>query len=275
MKKALLVSLLLGGASTGTIAQSVDDSKPSTITPQVSIEQFNWIENYTTGKAGIKFELKPSNKLNINLDLGAYKDINKPYATQSNGNAFSINFSDYKTTPPYTANINPLYNQPKASLSGFYANIDAGVPFKLSDSTNISIEPFIGLEGKIWSRALLYGQEGEQTVFEEKYKFLSPTLGAKLNYTTKSKVKLTLRIGVSYPAVSKLKTDEKNLTAPNTEFNLSKHLSPSIEAAAKIKKLTIKIRYERLNLGSTDSLKGITQPSTKANVTGFSIGYDF
>jgi hypothetical protein len=91
------------------------------------------------------------------------------------------------------------------------------------------VEPFIDL----WS-----GRRANY--FEEKYKFLSPSLGAKLNYTSKSKVKLTLRIGVSYPAVSKLKTDEKNLTAPNTEFNLSKHLSPSIEAAAKIKSLLLR-----------------------------------
>ncbi|WP_044173292.1 hypothetical protein [Flectobacillus major] len=274
MKKALLISILIGGSLPVIHAQTGND-KPLTITPHISVENFNWIEKSTVGKAGVNFELKPSAKLNINLDLGAYKSLGSTYGAQENGASFSVNFSDFKTTPPYTSSVNPNDSRPKAILQGGFVNLDVGIPFKLSDSTDVSVEPFIGLEGKMWNRSLVFGQEGSSTTFDEKYKFLSPALGAKLNYNTKSKIKLTLRVGVSYPAISKLKTDEKNLSAPNTELNLSKHLSPSIEAGAKIKKMTIKIRYERLNIGSADSLRGISQPSTKANITGISIGYDF
>ena len=72
-----------------------------------------------------------------------------------------------------------------------------------------------------------------------------------------------------------MKTDEKNLTLPNTEIDLTKMLSPSIELGARIKKVTIKLRYERINFGTADTIRGYSMPSSSANISGVSIGYDF
>jgi hypothetical protein len=68
--------------------------------------------------------------------------------------------------------------------------------------------------------------------------------------------------------------DEKNLTLPN-EIDLTKMLSHSAELGVKVKKVTIKLRYERINIGTSDSISGYTNSASRANVTGISIGYDF
>jgi hypothetical protein len=70
-----------------------------------------------------------------------------------------------------------------------------------------------------------------------------------------------------------MKTNAKSLAIPNSEIDLTKYLSPSIELGARIKKVTIKLRYERINMGNTDTLRGCSSPSV--NTTGLSIGYDF
>lgn len=274
MKKAILICMLT--ASTQALfAQNESSGKEKAlqIQPYISLKNSSWFENNLVGSLGIHLGIKPSTKLNINLDLGGFRNITRNFAKPENGVAYSLNFSDAKTTPPISASM--AAETPQATFQGAFANIDAGIPFKLKDSSSIQLEPFLGIEGKLWNRSLVFGEGSTQTTFDEKYYFLAPSFGAKLHYAPKPKVKLTLRVAVNHPVVAKVKTDEKNLTAPNTSIDLGKQLSPNIEIGAKIKRLTIKVRYERLNIGAADSLKGLYQPASKANLSGISVGYEF
>ncbi len=268
MKRFIHLTIILCATSLGVRAQS-DSLKFITISPTGSIKNIDWLEKNTVGQFGIDFKLQPSKNINITLGSALFKTIGASVLTPSNPAAF---YSSYDKFGSHTGFVSTA---PKTTYSGGFINADVGIPFKLRDSSNISIEPFLGLEGKIWQRTTDYGTEGSRLLVEEKYKFLSPSFGAKLNYSTKSKVKLTLRISGSYPIVSKLKLDEKNLNLPNAELDLKRQLSPAVEIGAKIKKLTIKLRYERINFGSSDSLRGFATPSSRANVSGVSVSYDF
>ncbi len=269
MKRFILLTFIICGSSLGVTAQSGDSLKFITITPTGAIRHINWLEKNTIGEVGIELKLQPSKKLNFTLGSGLFKTIGGNVLSPSNSEAFMANNDKFFSNPSFVS------ASPKTTYSGGFINVDVGIPFKLRDSSKISLEPFLGLEAKIWGRSSDYGTESNPLLVEEKYKFLSPSFGAKLNYATKSKVKLTLRISGSYPLISKLKLDEKNLNLPNAELDLKRQLSPSVEIGAKIKKLTIKLRYERINFGSSDSLRGFAAPASKANVSGVSVSYDF
>ena len=279
----ILFGIFLSGFSLSVIAQSSDNQKPITITPALSVQNLNWLENGTLGLASLKIQTHISKKINLSVEGGAFKSLGTTKPTFSNINAVPsyscAAFGDYNNkfgSPTSIAGVGTATSGiPKTYLQGSFVNIDAGIPIKLGDSSKFSIEPFVGIEGKIWNHSAEFGTEGNITTFDEKYKFLSPTLGAKLNYTSKSKMKVSLRISTSYPLISKLKTDEKNLTLPNTEIDLTKMLSPSIELGMRIKKVTIKLRYERINFGTADTIRGYSMPLSSANISGVSIGYDF
>ncbi len=279
MKRNVLLGIILSGSSLTAFAQSSDIQKPITITPNVSIQNFDWFERSTVGKVGVQLQFKPTQKLNISVDGSVFKSIGNATALYGTSPEISTadNNGNFNKGPAYGANgqLNSTnLGDIRKSYQGAFINIDAGIPIKLGDSSRTTVEPFVGIEGKIWSRTSDYGTEGNPLVYEEKYKFLSPSLGAKLNYSTKSKVKLSLRISASYPAISKMKTDSKNLANPNAEIDLTKWLSPSVELGARIKKITLKLRYERINIGTSDTIRGCS-PASRADVTGLSIGYDF
>lgn len=283
MKKLILFGIFLSISSLNVFSQSSDNQKPITITPTISVQNLDWLETGALGSASLKVQTHLSKKVNLSVEGGVFKSLG----------ATSPIFNNFSSVPSYScayyggdsklggivaspAGIGATTTGiPKTYLQGSFVNIDAGIPIKLGDSSKFSVEPFIGLEGKIWNRSAEFGTEGNITTFEEKYKFLSPSIGAKINYTSKSKVKVSLRISTSYPLISKMKTDEKNLTLPNTEIDLTKMLSPSIELGARIKKITIKLRYERINFGTADTIRGYSMPSSSANISGVSIGYDF
>jgi hypothetical protein len=276
MKRNVLIGILLCGSSLTTFAQSSDIQNPITITPHISIQNFDWFERSTVGKVGVKLQFKPAKKLNVTMDGSVFNSLG------NSTNQFDIpiaigtadktgNTGSYAPTGQFGSGSSII---PKKSYQGAFIHIDAGIPIKLGDSSRTTIEPFVGIEGKIWSRSADYGTDGNPVIYEEKYKFLSPALGAKLSYNTKSKVKLSLRISASYPAISKLKTDSKSLTNPNVEIDLTKWLSPSVELGVKVKKVTLKLRYERINIGTPDSAKSCS-PASRADVTGLSVGYDF
>ena len=277
MKRNVLLGIILSGSSLTAFAQSSDIQKPITITPNISIQNIDWLERSTVGKIGIQLQFKPIKKLNVSVDASVFSSLGNATSLYSVPNAIGLadNKGNGNNSPAYGANgqlISGSNTEIKRSYQGAFINIDAGIPIKLGDSSRTIIEPFMGIEGKMWSRTADYGTEGNPLVYEEKYKFLSPSLGAKLNYSTKSKVKLSLRISASYPAISKLKTDSKSLTNPNAEIDLTKWLSPSVELGVKMKKITLKLRYERINIGTTDTIRGC---SPSMNVTGLSLGYDF
>ena len=279
MKRNILFGILLSGSSLTAFAQSSDIQKPIMLTPNISIQNFDWLERSTIGKAGIQIQFKPTKKLNVTVDGSVFKSIGN--ATNIYENPSSIGLADNNgkliTAPTYGSSGSlgsGSSTEIKKSYQGAFINIDAGIPIKLGDSSRTTIEPFVGIEGKIWSRSADYGTDGNPLIYEEKYKFLSPALGAKLSYNSKSKVKLSLRISASYPAISKLKTDSKSLTNPNAEIDLTKWLSPSVELGVKVKKVTLKLRYERINIGTPDSVRGCS-PASRADITGLSVGYDF
>ena len=283
MKKLILFGTFLSGFSLNVFSQSFDIQKPITITPTVSVQNLDWLESGSLGSASIKVQTHLSKKINLSIEGGVFKSLGVTNPTFSNLDAvpsFSCAYyggdSKLGTTLGSPTGVATITSGiPKTYLQGSFVNIDAGIPIKLSDSSKFAIEPFIGLEGKIWNRSAEYGTEGNITTFEEKYKFLSPSIGAKINYVSKSKVKVSLRISTSYPLISKVKTDEKNLALPNAEIDLTKMLSPSIELGVRIKKVTIKLRYERINFGTADTIRGYSMPASSANVSGVSIGYDF
>lgn len=278
MKRNVLFGLILSGFSLTTLAQSSDIQKSITITPNISIQNFDWFERSTVGKIGMKLQFKPLKKLNVSVDGSVFKSLgntpNPPTTSATNifdSKGANILGSSYGTTGTTGArSISDL----KVSYQGIFIHADAGIPIKLGDSSRTTVEPFVGIEGKMWNRTVDYGTEGNPLIYEEKYKFLSPSLGAKLSYNTPSKVKLSLRISASYPIISKLKTESKNLSNPNLETDLTKWLSPSVELGVRVKKITLKLRYERINIGTADSIRGAS-PASRANITGLSIGYDF
>lgn len=282
MKRIILFGIFLSGFPLTTFAQSSDIQRSISITPTLSVQNLDWLESGTLGSASLKVQGHLTQKINLSIEGGAFQSFG----------ATSPSFSDLNSIPSYSCAALPydkiggflgtpsgfgtaLSGIPKTYLQGGFVNIDAGILLKLGDSSKFSVEPFVGLEGKSWNRSVEYGTDANKTTFEEKYKFLSPTVGAKLNYTTKSKIKLSLRISTSYPLISKMKTDEKNLTLPNTEIDLTKMLSHSIELGVRIKKVTIKLRYEKINFGTADTIRGYSMPSSSANVSGISVGYDF
>jgi hypothetical protein len=253
-----------------------------TVTPTLSLQNIGWLENGTLGSTAVKVQTQLSKKINLSIEGGAFKSLGQTAPSFSGLDALSFSCVAYAPSDKFggittsTAGLGGTTTGiPKTYLQGGFANIDAGIPIKLGDSSKLSIEPFIGIEAKIWNRSAEFGTEGNTTTFEEKYKFLSPSLGAKLNYTSKSKVRVSLRISTSYPLISKVKTDEKNLTLPNAEIDLTKMLSPSIELGVRVKKVTIKLRYEKINFGTNDTIRGYSMPSSTANISGVSIGYDF
>ena len=279
MKRNVLFGIILSGSSLTTFAQSSDIQKPITITPTISTQNFDWLERSTVGRIGVQLQFKPIKKLNISVDASVFNSIGNTANLYDASSTVGLadNNGKINAAPYYGANGQSgtgSLTEIKRSYQGAFINVDAGIPIKLGDSSRTTIEPFVGIEGKIWSRSANYGTDGNPLIYEEKYKFLSPALGAKLNYNTKSKVKLSLRISASYPAISKLKTDSKSLTNPNTEIDLTKWLSPSIELGVKVKKVTLKLRYERINIGMPDSARGCS-PASRVDVTGFSVGYDF
>ena len=283
MKRMILFGTFLSGFSLNAFSQSSDIQKSITITPTISVQNLDWLETGRLGSASLKVQTQISKKINLSVEGGVFKSLGATSPTFNNLDAapsFSCAYygGDSKLgtilgSPTGVATTTS--GTPKTYLQGNFVNIDVGIPIKLGDSSKFAVEPFIGLEGKIWNRSADFGTEGNITTFEEKYKFLSPSVGAKLNYTSKSKVRVSLRISTSYPLISKVKTDEKNLTLPNTEIDLTKMLSPSIELGMRIKKVTIKLRYERINFGTADTIRGYSMPSSSANVSGVSIGYDF
>ena len=275
MKRNILFSIILSGFSLSIFAQSSDIQKSTTITPNISVQNFDWLERSTVGNIGIQIQLKPTKSLNILVNGNVFKSIGNSISLGPNESLISA-FNDKSPVAPVFNNNGALGSTntviPKTNYQGAFINIDAGIPIKLGDSSRTIIEPFVGIEGKIWSRTADYGTEGNPIVYEEKYKFLSPSLGAKLSYSTKSKVKVSLRMSVSYPAISKLKTESKSPINPNAEIDLTKWLSPSVELGIRIKKITLKLRYERINIGTADTIRGCY---SSLNITGLSFGYDF
>ena len=279
MKRNVLLGIILGGTSLTTFAQSSDIQKPITITPNISIQNFDWLERSTVGKIGVQIQFQPLKKLNVSVDGSVFKSIGNATSPYGVSNAIGVadNKGNGSNSPAYGSNgqlISGSNTEIQKSYQGAFINIDAGIPIKLGDSSRTTVEPFVGIEGKIWNRTVDYGTEGNPLVYEERYKFLSPSLGAKLSYSTKSKIKLSLRISASYPAISKLKTESKSLTNPNAEIDLTKWLSPSVELGVRVKKVTLKLRYERINIGTVDTIRGCS-PASRADVTGLSLGYDF
>lgn len=278
MKRNVLLGIILSGSSLTAFSQSSDIQKPITITPNVSIQNIDWSERSTVGSVGVQLQFKPTQKLNISVEGSVFKSIGNTSSSISSvatGIGVADNKGNINTAPvfgPKGPSTMSNLTEIQKSYQGVFVNMDAGIPLKLGDSSRTTVEPFMGIEGKMWSRSVDYGTEGNPLVYEEKYKFLSPSLGAKLSYNTKSKIKLNLRISASYPVISKAKTDPKSLINPNTEFNLSKWLSPSVELGVRVKKVTLKLRYERINIGTADTIRGC---SPSMNVTGLSLGYDF
>lgn len=273
MKRNVLFGIILCGSSVTTFAQSSDIQKPVTITPYISIQNFDWFERSTVGKAGIQMQFQSTKKLNLTFNGSVFNSLGNSINLNNDISA-SSSFDNGKYGVAYGPSGTGSSVLPKTSYQGAFMNVDAGIPIKLGDSSRTIIEPFVSIEGKIWNRSSDYGTEENPLIYEEKYKFLSPALGAKLSYNTKSKIKLSLRISASYPAISKLKTDSKSITSPNTEIDLTKWLSPSVELGVRVKKITLKLRYERINIGTSDSIKGYS-PASRADITGVSIGYDF
>jgi hypothetical protein len=276
MKRNVLFGIILSGSALTTFAQSSDIQKPITITPNISIQNFDWLERSTVGKVGVQLQFKPTKKLNVSVNGSVFNSIGNATSSYDAPVAVGLadskgNVSAYGPTGQFGTSSSVI---PQKSYQGAFINIDAGIPIKLGDSSRTTIEPFVGIEGKIWSRSADYGTDGNPVIYEEKYKFLSPALGTKLSYNTKSKVKISLRISASYPAISKLKTDSKSLTNPNAEIDLTKWLSPSVELGVRVKKVTLKLRYERINIGTPDSVRGCS-PASRADITGLSVGYDF
>jgi hypothetical protein len=275
MKRNILLGILLSGTSLVSFAQSTDNQKSITISPNISIQHFDWKESSIVGQAGVKLQFPSIKKINFSVEGGFSQSLRN--ADNTKGSPVAIATGDKYNTPviqsPTGYNGLGSTGSPITSMQGGFINLDAGIPIKLKDSSKTTIEPFVGIEGKVWSRSADYGSEGNPIMVEEKFKFLSPSFGAKLNFNTKSKVKLSLRISASYPIISKLKTDSKNLSLTNSEIDLTKMLSPSIEIGARVKKVTLKLRYERINVGLPDSMR--TCSNSSANVTGITIGYDF
>ena len=275
MKRNILFSIILSGFSLSMFAQSSDVQKPITITPNISVQNFDWLERSTVGNIGVQIQLKPTKNLNILVNGNVFKSLGNSTSFGRSESSISAFNDKFPSVPVF--NNNGAFGStnaaiPKTNYQGAFINIDAGMPIKLGDSSRTIIEPFVGIEGKIWSRTADYGTEGNPIVYEEKYKFLSPSLGAKLSYSTKTKVKISLRMSASYPAISKLKTEPKSLTNLNAEIDLTKWLSPSVELGVRIKKITLKLRYERINVGTVDTIRGC---SPSMNITGLSLGYDF
>ena len=275
MKRNVLFSIILSGFSVATFAQTTDIQKSITVTPNISFQNFDWKEASALGQAGVKLQFQPTKKLNFSVEGGVFQSLGNSGNTKGSLEAFSTtdktNTSGVQNPTGY-GSLSSV-GSPMTSIQGGFINLDAGIPIKLGDSSRTTIEPFVGIEGKVWTRSADYGSETNPIMVEEKFKFLSPSLGAKLNFNAKSKVKLSLRISASYPIISKMKTDAKNLSLTNTEIDLTKMLSPSIEIGARIKKITLKLRYERINVGLPDSMRTCT--NSTANITGITIGYDF
>ncbi len=277
MKKLFLWGFFVCGSTVKLVAQDTTQHKLMRVKPVIALENVEFGKQALAGKVGVEFQFKPLSKVNVNLNLNGFlsEKKNAEIQTTPSPNAILAGYQDSKGN--FNASISAgsgLYASPLVQFKGATASLDAGIPFKLKDSLSMTLEPFIGIEGKVLNRSTIFA-DGSQYTFTEQYKFLSPTLGAKLNYTTKSKVKLTFRVSTSYPIVAKVKTDEKNLANPNAEVNLNKQLSPAVEVGAKVKKMTIRFRYERVNIGQSDTLQGVSQPASKVNITGITIGYDF
>lgn len=259
------------------IAQDTTQHKLMQVQPVIALENVAFGKQALAGKIGVDFQFKPLSKININLNLTGFLSEKTKTAVQTTPNPSAILAGYQDVSGNFNTKITTgtgLYASPVVQFKGATASLDAGIPFKLKDSSSMTFEPFIGIEGKVLNRSTIFA-DGSQYTFTEQYKFLSPTLGAKLNYTTKSNVKLTFRVSTSYPVIAKVKTDEKNLANPNAEVNLDKQLSPAVEVGAKVKKMTIRFRYERVNIGQSDTLQGVSQPASKVNITGITIGYDF
>jgi hypothetical protein len=269
--KHIIPFLFLLVSATPVLAQTTETDKSIVVNPAVGLQTMNWLEHSVVANASVGVDIKACAKLNFAVHAGIFTSFgDSPNAIQN----ASLNAA-LQDKYGMNAYIPSMGEAVKSTYKGGFLSVDAGVPFKLSDSVNITVEPFVGIEGKFWNRSLDYGKEGAPLMVEEQYKFLSPALGAKVSYTTKSKVKLTLRLSTSYPVISKIKFDDKNLGIPAGDLDMRKQLSQSLELGAKIKKLTLKLRYERINIGGSDSLKNFATPPSRANVTGISIGYDF
>ncbi len=274
MKRNVLLGIILSVTSLSVFSQTTDIQKPITITPNVSIQNIDWSGRSTVGALGVQADIKLLNKeLNLSIGSGVFKSLGNVDSYSGLESAVFANNGDKLGIPATSSGFGKSDAFSRTTFQGVFLNIDAGIPIKLGDSSRTMIEPFVGIEGKMWSRTMEYGTEANPITTEEKFKFLSPSLGAKLSYSTKSKVKLSLRISASYPVISKMKIDSKNLALPNNEIDLTKMLSPSFELGARIKKITLKVRYERINLGLPDSVR--TCSNSSANITGLSIGYDF
>jgi hypothetical protein len=193
MKRNVLFGIILSSSSLSTFAQSSDIQKSTTITPNISIQNFDWLERSTIGQTGVQIQFKPTKKLNVTVDGSVFKSIGN--VTNIYENSSSIGLADNNgkiiTTAPTYGSSGQLGSgsstEIKKSYQGAFINIDAGIPIKLGDSSRTTIEPFVGIEGKIWSRSADYGTDGNPLIYEEKYKFLSPALGAKLSYNTNTK----------------------------------------------------------------------------------------
>lgn len=266
MKRNILLCIVFSSIAISSFAQSNEPHKLS-ITPYLGLRSVDWKEQNVVGNAGFELNFKPvNNKFNVRLELSAF-------GSMLNSQTKSAETS-YSLTSDFVNSINTTNAPLNSTYRGGVAQIDVSVPFRLKDST-MTFEPFIGLESKTWARGVSIGDGKE--IQEERYKFLSPTLGAKLSYGhNKSKVKLTVRVAVSYPATSNLQIYGRNLGAPyDTDTDLTKRISPSFEIGGKVKKISVKLRYELINLGNSDTLKGISVPDSKTTITGITVGYDF
>ena len=172
MKRNVLLGIILSGSSLTAFAQSSDIQKPITITPNISIQNFDWFERSTVGKVGVQLQFKPTQKLNISVDGSVFKSIGNPTALYGTSPEISTadNFGSINKGPAYGANgqLNSTnLGDIKKSYQGAFINIDAGIPIKLGDSSRTTVEPFVGIEGKIWNRTVDYGTEGNPIVHEE------------------------------------------------------------------------------------------------------------
>ena len=128
MKRNVLFGIILSGLSLSSFAQSSDIQKHITITPNISIQNFDWFERSTVGKVGVQIQLQPLKKLNISVEGSVFSSLGN--ATVASGKSPAISDVNDKTQ------ANPIFNNngafgpnssttAKTNYQGAFVNIDA------------------------------------------------------------------------------------------------------------------------------------------------------
>ena len=130
MKRNVLLGIILSGSSLTIFAQSSDIEKPITITTNVSVQNFDWLERSTVGNVGVQIQVKPTKSLNISVNGNAFKSLGN--STSSGLNEFSTSAFNDKSpaVPVFNNNNNGAFGSvnatvPKTNYQGAFINIDA------------------------------------------------------------------------------------------------------------------------------------------------------